>query len=124
MNKNIVNSERKQFHRSLNIVGNFYTLFRIPDYLPQKRADRSEVDRFLGMEEVRGSIPRRSIQNQLPIQLISDINAISSLTCLTTIEELVFVFYNKESDKVIKIEMTKSKGLFKNPSKIMFYLGN
>ncbi len=40
--------------------------------------------------------------------------AISSLTYFAIIHEIVVVFYNKENDKTTRVEIAKSKELFKN----------
>ena len=43
--------------------------------------------------------------------------AISSLTYFAIIHEIVVVFYNKENDKTTRVEIAKSKELFKNARK-------
>ncbi len=49
--------------------------------------------------------------------------AISSLTYFAILHEIVVVFYNKENDKTTKVEIAKSKELFKNARKNFVLLG-
>ena len=48
--------------------------------------------------------------------------AISSLTYFAIIHEIVVVYYNKENDKTTRVEIAKSKELFKNARKNLILL--